>query len=90
MRPSIHDTVVRSISGRPELRHVTQVQEWRIERAMDADGYVLSIIAPGGESQSFLVGPADAHDIGEVLRRKAVRVERLDEQHPPSIVQVRR
>ena len=76
MRPSAHDTVVRSISGRPELRHVTQVQEWRIERAMDSDGFVISIIAPGGESQSFLVARADAHDIGEVLRRKAVWVDR--------------
>jgi hypothetical protein len=76
MRPSAHDTVVRSISGRPELRHVTQVQEWRIERAMDSDSFVISIIAPGGESQSFLVAQADAHDIGEVLRRKAVWVDR--------------
>jgi len=71
MRPSAHDTVVRSISGRPELRHVTQVQEWRIERAMDAAGFVLSITAPDGESQSFLVAEADANDIGEVLRRNA-------------------
>jgi len=72
MHPSAHDTVVRSISGRPELRHVTQVQEWRIERAIDSDSVVISIVAPGGESQSFLVAQADAHDIGEVLRRRAV------------------
>ena len=76
MHPSAHDTVVRSISGRPELRHVTRVQEWRIERAMDSDGFVISIIAPGGESQSFLVAQTDAHDIGEVLRRKAVWTDR--------------
>jgi len=56
---------------------VTQVQEWRIERAMDAAGFVLSITAPDGESQSFLVAEADANDIGEVLRRKAVYADRL-------------
>jgi len=72
MRPPAHDTVVRSTSGRPELRHVTQVQEWRIERTIDSDGVVISIVAPDGESQSFLVAQADAHDIGEVLRRRAV------------------
>ena len=75
MRPPAHDTVVRSTSGRPELRHVTQVQEWRIERAIDSDGVVISIVAPDGESQSFLVAQADAHDIGEVLRRRAVWTE---------------
>lgn len=83
MRSSAHDTVVRSISGRPELRQVTQVQEWRVERTLDDDGgVVLSIVAPGGESQSFLVGQADAHDIGEVLRRKAAWVERLEHGDP--------
>lgn len=76
MRPSAHDTVVRSISGRPELRQVTRVQEWRIERAIGSDGFVISIIAPGGESQSFLVAQTDAHDIGEVLRRQAVWADR--------------
>jgi len=75
MRPPAHDTVVRSTSGRPELRHVTQVQEWRIERAIDSDGVVISIVAPDGQSQSFLVAQADAHDIGEVLRRRAVWTE---------------
>ena len=50
---------------------MTQVQEWRIERAMDAAGFVLSITAPDGESLSFLVAEADANDIGEVLRRNA-------------------
>ena len=50
---------------------MTQVQEWRIERAMDAAGFVLSITAPDGESQSFLVAEDDANDIGEVLRRNA-------------------
>lgn len=76
MRPAAHDTVVRSISGRPELRHVTQVQEWRIERAMDAHGFVLSITGPDGESQCFFVADADANDIGEVLRRQAVCADR--------------
>jgi hypothetical protein len=75
MRPTAHDTVVRSISGRPELRHVTQVHEWRIERSMDANGFVLSITAPDGESQSFFVAQADADDIGEVLRRQAVCID---------------
>jgi len=80
MRPSIHDTVVRSISGRPELRHhVTQVQEWRIERAMDAEGFVLSITGPDGASQSFFVATADADDIGEVLRRQAVWVDHREQ-----------
>ncbi|WP_307647086.1 hypothetical protein [Variovorax boronicumulans] len=46
---------------------------------MDSDSFVISIIAPGGESQSFLVGQADAHDIGEVLRRKAVWVDRQEQ-----------
>ncbi|MFM9924660.1 hypothetical protein VLK31_16820 [Variovorax sp. H27-G14] len=72
MRPSAHDTVVRSISGRPELRHVTQVREWRIERSMDASGFVLSITGPDGQSQCFFVADTDASDIGEVLRRQAV------------------
>jgi len=76
MRPSTHDTVVRSISGRPELRrHVTQVREWRIERTVDADGFVLSITGPDGASQSFFVASVDAGDIGEVLRRHAVRAD---------------
>jgi len=75
MRPSPHDTVVRSTYGRPELRHVTQVHEWRIERTIDSDGVVISIVAPDGQSQSFLVAQADAHDIGEVLRRRAVWTE---------------
>lgn len=80
MRPSTHDTVVRSISGRPELRrHVTQVREWRIERTVDADGFVLSITGPDGASQSFFVASVDAGDIGEVLRRHAVRAD-LQEQ----------
>jgi hypothetical protein len=78
MRPSAHNTVVRSISGRPELRHATQVQEWRIEQAMDAEGFVISITAPGGESQSFFVARADANDIGEVLRRQAVCIDGPD------------
>lgn len=76
MRPSAHDTVVRSISGRPELRRVTPVHEWRIERSMDAEGFVLSITAPDGESQSFLVARSDADDIGEVLRRQAAWADR--------------
>lgn len=71
MRPSVHDTVVRSLSGQPELRHVTQVQEWRIEPSLDGHAIVISITTPGGESQSFLVGRTDAQDIGEVLRRGA-------------------
>lgn len=75
MRPSAQDTVVRSISGRPERRHVTQVHEWRIERAMDADGLVLSITGPDGESQCFFVADADANDIGEVLRRQAAWID---------------
>jgi hypothetical protein len=80
MRPSAHDAVVRSISGQPELRHhVTQVQEWRIERAMDADGFVLSITSPDGASQSFFVAAADAGDIGEVLRRQAVWVDHREQ-----------
>ncbi|QNK69006.1 hypothetical protein [Variovorax sp. PAMC26660] len=79
MRPFAHDTVVRSISGRPELRHATQVQEWRIEQAMDSEGFVISITAPGGESQSFFVAQADANDIGEVLRRKAVWVDHREQ-----------
>lgn len=83
MRAPAHDTVVRSISGRPELRQVTQVQEWRVERTLDDGGdVVLSIVTPGGESQSFLVDQADAHDIAEVLRRKAAWVERLE--HRPA------
>jgi hypothetical protein len=80
MRPSAHDTVVCSISGQPELRHhVTQVQEWRIERTMDADGFVLSITSPDGASQSFFVAAADAGDIGEVLRRQAVWVDHREQ-----------
>jgi hypothetical protein len=71
MHPSVHDTIVRSASGRPELRQVTQVHEWRIEQALDSDGFVISIVAPSGESQSFLVAHTDAQDIGEVLRRRA-------------------
>jgi len=72
MRASAHDAVVRSISGRPELRHrVTQVREWRIERTTDAAGFVLSITGADGASQSFFVGATDAGDIGEVLRREA-------------------
>lgn len=77
MRPSAHETVVRSISGQPELRHhVTQVREWRIERTMDADGFVLSITGSDGASQSFFVATTDADDIGEVLRRQAVWADR--------------
>jgi hypothetical protein len=73
MRTSTHDAVVRSISGRPELRHhVTQVQEWRIERTVDAAGFVLSITGADGASQCFFVDATDAGDIGEVLRREAV------------------
>ncbi len=75
MRPSAQDTVVRSISGRPELRHVTPVHEWRIERAMDAGGFVLSITGPDGASQCFFVADADADDIGEVLRRQAAWID---------------
>lgn len=80
MRPFAHDTVVRSISGRPELRrHVTQVQEWRLERTMDADGFVLSITGPDGASQSFFVASVDAGDIGEVLRRQALWVDHREQ-----------
>ncbi|SEJ59525.1 hypothetical protein SAMN05216567_11956 [Variovorax sp. OK605] len=79
MRASAHDTVVRSISGRPELRHATPVQEWRIERSMDAAGFVLSITAPDGASQSFFVAQADADDIGEVLRRQAAWVDQREQ-----------
>jgi len=82
MRTSARDTVVRSISGRPELRQVTRVHEWRVERSLDDGGLVLSIVAPDGESQSFLVGPTDAHDIGEVLRRKAALADRLEHGEP--------
>lgn len=60
---------------------MTQVHEWRIERTLDAGGFVLSIITPGGESQSFLVAPGDAQDIGEVLRRSAAWSDRHE---PPT------
>lgn len=60
---------------------MTQVHEWRIERTLDAGGFVLSIIAPGGESQSFLVAAGDAQDIGEVLRRSAAWSDRHE---PPT------
>lgn len=70
MRHTAYDTLVRSFSGRTELRHVTDVREWRIEPALDSDGLVLSILAADGQRQSFHVGPLDAADLGEVLRRR--------------------
>jgi hypothetical protein len=79
MRPTALDTVVRSISGRPERRRVTQVHEWRIERSMDSEGFVFSITAPDGASQSFFVGQADADDIGEVLRRQSAWVDHREQ-----------
>ncbi|WP_295978335.1 hypothetical protein [uncultured Variovorax sp.] len=76
MRASASHAVVRSISGRPELRHrVMQVREWRIERTVDAAGFVLSVTGADGASQSFFVDATDAGDIGEVLRREAACVD---------------
>jgi len=64
------NTLVRAVDGTPELRRATPVREWRIEPALDADGLVISIEAPGGEVHSFLIGEIDAQDIGEVLRHR--------------------
>jgi hypothetical protein len=71
MRRPEYDTMVRSISGRPERRRVTEVQEWRIEQELDSTRFVISVVGPDGEAQSFLVPLADAQDIGDVLQRKA-------------------
>lgn len=71
MRHPEYDTVVRSVAGRPELRRVTAVREWRIEEALDSSSFVISVVTASGEAQSFLVGLTDAQDIGDVLRRKA-------------------
>ncbi|VTU12953.1 hypothetical protein SRS16CHR_00192 [Variovorax sp. SRS16] len=71
MRRPEYDTVVRSITGKPELRRVTEVQEWRIEQELDSSRFVISVVSAGGEAQSFLVALTDAQDIGDVLQRKA-------------------
>jgi hypothetical protein len=71
MRHPEYDTVARSVAGKPELRRVTEVHEWRVEKALDADGFVISVVSASGEAQSFLVALTDAQDIGDVLRRKA-------------------
>jgi hypothetical protein len=71
MRHPEYDTVVRSVDGRPELRRVAEVQEWRIEQELDSGRFVISVVTAGGEAQSFLVALADAQDIGDVLSRKA-------------------
>jgi len=65
------NTVVRSVAGKPELRRVMEVHEWRVEKALDVDGFVISVVSASGEAQSFLVALTDAQDMGDVLRRKA-------------------
>ncbi|MBB3177503.1 hypothetical protein [Variovorax sp. Sphag1AA] len=71
MRHPEYDTVVRSVDGRPELRRVAEVHEWRVEQELDSSRFVISVVTAGGEAQSFLVALADAQDIGDVLSRKA-------------------
>jgi hypothetical protein len=70
MRHPEYDTIVRSVAGKPELRRVTEVHEWRVEKALDADGFVISVVSASGEAQSFLMALTDAQDMGDVLRRK--------------------
>jgi hypothetical protein len=80
MRHPEYDTMVRSISGRPERRRVTEVQEWRIEQELDSNRFVISVVGPDGEVQSFLVALADARDIGDVLQRRARQPVRSSER----------
>jgi len=65
-----YDILVRSVSGLPELRRVTEIQEWRVEQQMGSEDIVISVTAVNGDSQSFLVASNDARDISEVLRRR--------------------
>jgi hypothetical protein len=70
MLPSDYQTIVRSVSGTPELRRVTEIQEWRVERQLGADGVVVSVVVADGSSHSFLLASADATDMGDVLQRQ--------------------
>ncbi len=73
MRHPEYNTVVRSVAGKPELRRVTEVREWRVEKALDADGFVISVVSASGEAQSFLVALTDAQDMATCWCRKASR-----------------
>lgn len=70
MRDSEHDTVVHSLCGDAQLRRVSAVQEWRVERELGSDRLVLSITTAPGCVSSFLVDSLDALDMAEVLNRR--------------------
>jgi len=63
-------TAVRSVSGAPEIRQVTEIEEWRVEPELSSSRIVVSVIGADGSSHSFLMAPGDAADMGEVLRRQ--------------------
>jgi nitroreductase len=66
-----HDTVVRSISGEAVLRRTAQVAEWRIEKEIESDGVVMSVLTSDGAKRALRIEAVDAQDIGEVLRHQA-------------------
>jgi hypothetical protein len=70
MQDSEYDTVVRSLGGDAQLRRVSAVHEWRVERELGSDRLVLSITTGPGMVCSFLVDNVDALDIAEVLHRR--------------------
>ncbi|TAL68383.1 MAG: nitroreductase [Burkholderiaceae bacterium] len=69
------DTVVRSISGEAVRRRTAQVAEWRIEKEIESDGVVMSVVTPDGMRRSLRIEAMDAQDIGEVLRQQAGPVD---------------
>jgi hypothetical protein len=70
-----YQTAVRSVSGAPEIRQVTEIEEWRVEPELSSSRIVVSVIAADGSALSFLMAPGDAADMGEVLRRQTDRPE---------------
>ena len=70
MRDPDHDTVVRSISGEAVLRRTARVAEWRIEKEVESDGVVISVLTSDGTRRALRIEAMDAQDIGEVLRQQ--------------------
>jgi nitroreductase len=85
MRDPEHDTVVRSISGEAVRRRTAQVAEWRIEKEIESDGVVMSVVTSDGTRRSLRIEAMDAQDIGEVLRHQ-VEPGDLDDDTSPDAV----
>ena len=71
--PTMHtptdSVLVQSFLGRHELRAVVDVDEWRIESAVDSGDVVVTLATADGQRHLYRMSRVDAQDIAAVLER---------------------